>query len=103
MEEIKKFNFNYDYSLALIVGSGTETLIGGAEKIVEKALKDIKNPDLDIKGLDIYYREMPLGTFAVDVNQNATRAEIITEEHTLHKSAQPELKLETHFRNKNAS
>ena len=80
MKEIKQFNINYDYSLALIVVSGTETLIGGTEKIVEKALKDIKNPNLDIKGLDIYYREKPLGTFAVDVNQNATRTEIITKQ-----------------------
>ena len=80
MQEIKQFNIKYDYSLALIVGSGTETLIGGAEKIVEKALKDTKNPNLDIKGLDIYYREKPLGTFAVDVNQNAPRAEMITKQ-----------------------
>lgn len=80
MEEIKKFNINYDYSLALIAVSGSETLIGGAEKIVKKALKDTKNPNLDIKGLDIYYREKPLGTFAIDINQNAPRAEIITEQ-----------------------
>lgn len=80
MGEIKKFNINYDYSLALIVVSGAETLIGGAEKTVQKALKDTKNPNLDIKGLDVYYREKPLGTFAVDVNQNAPRAEIITEQ-----------------------
>lgn len=79
MEEIKKFNINYDYSLALIVLSGTETLIGGAEKILKKALKDTKNPNLDTKGLDVYYYEKPLGTFAVDVNQNAVRVEIITD------------------------
>lgn len=79
MKEIKKFNINYDYFLALIVVSGSETLIGGAEKIVKKALKDTKNPNLDIKGLDVYYREKPLVTFAVDVNQNAPRVEIITE------------------------
>lgn len=79
MKEIKKFNINYDYFLALIVVSGSETLIGGAEKIVKKALKDTKNPNLDIKGLDIYYRENPLGTFAVDVNQNAPRTEIISD------------------------
>lgn len=79
MKEIKKFNINYDYFLALIVVSGSETLIGGAEKIVKKSLKDTKNPNLDIKGLDIYYRENPLGTFVVDVNQNAPRAEIISE------------------------
>lgn len=80
MEEIKKFNINYDYWIALIVVSRTETLIGGEEKIVKKALKDRKNPNLDIKGLDVYYREKPLGTFSIDVNQNAPRAEIITEQ-----------------------
>lgn len=79
MREIKNFNVEYDYFLALIVISGTETLVGGAEKIVKKALKDTKNPNLETKGLDIYYREKPLGTFAVDVNQNAPRAEVITE------------------------
>ena len=80
MKEIKKFNINYDYSLALIVVSGAETLIGGAEKIVKKALRDTKNPNLDTKGLDVYYREKPLGTLAIDVNQNAPRAENITEQ-----------------------
>ena len=79
MEEIKKFNINYDYSLALIIVSGSETLIGGVEKIVKKALKDTKNPNLDTKGLDVYYREKPLGTFAVDVNQNSMKAEILTD------------------------
>lgn len=79
MREIKKFKVKYDYFLALIVVSGAETLIGGAEKTVQKALKDTKNPNLDTKGLDVYYRGKPLGTFAVDVNQNAPRVEIITE------------------------
>lgn len=80
MGEIKKFNIIYDYSLALIAVSGAETLIGGADKIVKRALKNTKNPNLDIKGLDVYYREKPLGTFAIDVNQNAPRAETITEQ-----------------------
>lgn len=79
MREIKFFKVEYDYFLALIVASGAETLIGGAEKIVKKALKDTKNPNLDTKGLDVYYRGKHLGTFAVDVNQNAPRVEIITE------------------------
>lgn len=79
MGEFKIFDVEYYYFLALIVVSGAETLIGGAEKIVKKTLKDTKNPNLNAKGLDVYYREKPLGTFAVDVNQNAPRAEIITE------------------------
>lgn len=79
MREINKFNINYDYLLALIVVSGAETLIGGTEKTIKKAFKDTKNPNLDTKGLDVYYREKPLGTFAVDVNQNTPRAEIISD------------------------
>lgn len=79
MREIKNFKVEYDYFLALIVVSGAETLIGGAEKIVKKALKDTKNPNLESKSLDVYYRGKPLGKFAVDVNQNAPRVEIITE------------------------
>lgn len=78
MREIEKLNVKYDYWFALIVVSSAETLIGGAEKIVKKALKDTENPNLNTKGLDVYYRGKPLGTFAVDVNQNAARAEIIT-------------------------
>ena len=79
METDIKFDIKYDYSTALVLEGETETLIGGSEKIVKKALKDTKNPNLDIKGLDIYYRENPLGTFAVDVNQNAPRTEIISD------------------------
>lgn len=79
MREIKKFKVKYDYFIVLIVVSGAETLIGGAEKTVQKALKDTKNPNLDTKGLDVYYRGKPLGTFAVDVNRNAPRAETVTD------------------------
>lgn len=79
MRENEKFNVKHDYCIAMIFVSGAETLIGGAEKAVKKALKDTKNPNLDIKGLDVYYRRKTLGTFAVDVNQNAMRAEVITE------------------------
>lgn len=57
----------------------TETLIGGSEKIVKKVLKDSENPNLDVKGLDIYYRQKPLGSFVVDINTNAPRAETVTE------------------------
>lgn len=78
MRENGKLNVEYDYWFALIFVSGAETLIGGAEKTVKKALKDTKNPDLGTKGLDVYYRGKPLGTFAVDINQNAARVEIIT-------------------------
>lgn len=52
MRETKNFKVEYDYFLALIVVSGAETLIGGAEKIVKKALKDTKNPNLESKSFD---------------------------------------------------
>ncbi len=46
-----------------------QTLIGGSAKILKKALKNSENPNLAIKGLDIFFREKPLGSFAVDVCQ----------------------------------
>lgn len=79
MENDIKFDTKYDYLTALVFEDDTETLIGGSEKIVKKALKDSKNPNLDIKGLDVYYREKPIGTLAVDINRNAPRAETVTD------------------------
>lgn len=71
MDNYLKFDINYDYSIALVFSDNFETLIGGSEKILKKALKDSKNPNLDTKGLDIFYREKPLGTLAVDINRSA--------------------------------
>lgn len=79
MEKDIKFDIKYDYSTALVLEGEIETLIGGSEKIVEKALKNSKNPNLDVKGLDVYYRGKPLGTFAIDANTNAPRAEVVTD------------------------
>ncbi len=79
MEKDIKFDIKYDYSTALVLEGETETLIGGSEKIVKKALKDSQKQNIDLKGLDIYYKGKPLGSFAVDANTNASRAEAITD------------------------
>lgn len=75
MEKDIKFDIKYDYSTALVLEGETEILIGGSEKIVKKALKNSKNPNLDVKGLDVYYRGKPLGTFAVDINSSSDEVE----------------------------
>lgn len=73
-----KFDIKYDYSTVLVLEGETETLIGGSEKIVKKALKD-NQKNIDLKGLDVYYKGKPLGSFAVDANTNASRAEAVTD------------------------
>ena len=75
MENSIKFNIKYDYSIALVFSEHSETLIGGSEKIMKKAFKNNSVPNLNTKGLDIYYREKPLGTLAADINQSALDAE----------------------------
>lgn len=75
MEKDIKFDIKYDYSTALVLEGETETLIGGSEKIVKKALKDSKKPNLDVKGLDVYYKGKPLGTLAVDINISSDEVE----------------------------
>ncbi len=65
----KKFEVDYDYEIALLLSENCETLIGGSAKILKKVLKNSENPNLAIKGLDIFFREKPLGSFAVDLCQ----------------------------------
>lgn len=77
MGKIRKFDIKFDYSIIMLFSEQSETLIGGSEKILKKALKNSKNPNLDSKDLDIYYREMPLGTFAMEIYQSAPEIEEI--------------------------
>ena len=77
MDKNRKFDIKYDYSIIMLFSEQSETLIGGTEKMLKRALKDSKNPNLDIKDLDIYYQEMPLGTFAMDIYQSASEIEVI--------------------------
>ena len=75
MENSIKFDIKYDYSIALVFSEHSEMLIGGSEKIMMKAFKNSSFPNLNTKGLDIYYREKPIGTLAADINQSALDAE----------------------------
>ena len=75
MENSIKFDIKYDYSIALMFSDNLETLIGGSEKILKKAFKNSGVPNLNTKGLDIYYREKPLGTLAADINQSVLDVE----------------------------
>ena len=75
MENSIKFDIKYDYSIALMFSDNSETLIGGSEKILKKAFKKSNLPNLNTKGLDIYYREKPLGTLAADINGSVLDAE----------------------------
>lgn len=67
MNKDQKFDIKYDYSISMLFSDGAETLIGGSEKVLKRALKDGKNPNFTVKDLDVYYRDMPLGTFALEI------------------------------------
>lgn len=77
MDKIRKFDIKYDYSIIMIFSHRSETLIGGSEKMLKRVFRDRENPNLNTKDLDIYYREMPLGTFAVEIYQSASEIEVI--------------------------
>lgn len=77
MENMRKFDIKYDYSIIVLFSEHSETLIGGSEKAVKKALKNSKDPNLDTKSLDVFYQKKPLGTLAVDINQSALEVEKI--------------------------
>lgn len=77
MDKIHKFDIKCDYSIIILFSERTETLIGGSEKTLKRAFKNIKNPDIDIKGLDIYYRDLPLGTLAAEIYQSSPEIEVI--------------------------
>lgn len=77
MKDLRKFDIKYDYTIIALFSEHSETLIGGSEKILKKALKNKENPNLDTKGLDVFYREKPLGMLAVDINQSALDVEKI--------------------------
>lgn len=77
MDKNRKFDIKYDYSIIMLFSEQSETLIGGTEKVLKRALKDSINPNLDIKDLDVYYRYLPLGTFALEIYQSALELEVI--------------------------
>ncbi|MCM1166659.1 MAG: hypothetical protein NC299_14235 [Lachnospiraceae bacterium] len=71
MNNLRRFDIKYDYSIIMCFSERSETLIGGSEKILKKALKNGKNPNLAVKDLDVYYRNLPLGTLALEIYQSA--------------------------------
>lgn len=79
MDFEKKFDVNYDYEAVLLLTDSTETLVGGSTKIIKKVLKNSDTPNLSVKDLDIYLREQPLGTFAVDVFKSLSDVEKLQE------------------------
>lgn len=53
----KKHDTNYDYEVVLLMSGGSETLVGGSDKTINKALKNLEEPSLAVKDLDIFFRE----------------------------------------------
>lgn len=79
MGSVNVFDVNYDYELALLFSDSTETLICGSAKTLTKALINSENPNLSVKGLDIIFREQPLGSFAVDACLPTSKVDEIEE------------------------
>lgn len=110
MTSEKKFNVGYDYSTALLISENGETLIGGSSQILKKALKDVENPNINTKGIDVYYRNKNVGTFAVELGNGASETEkviqyidklytnLLNKNSTGAKVAETKLNLETLFR-----
>ena len=79
MEFEKKFEVNYDYEAVLLLTDSTEALVGGSAKIIKKVLKNSDTPNLSVKDLDIYLREQPLGTLAIDIFRSLSDVEKLQE------------------------
>lgn len=79
MDFEKKFDVNYDYEAVLLLTDSTETLFGGSKKIIKKVLKNSDTPNLSVKDLDIYLREQPLGTLAIDIFRSLSDIEKLQE------------------------
>lgn len=75
-----KYEINCDYEVVLLLSDNSETLIGGSEKTINKALKNTYEPNLDVKDLDIFFREQSLGTFALDLCSSFSESEKIQEQ-----------------------
>ena len=79
MDYEKKFDVNYDYEAVLLLTDSTETLVGGSTKIIKKVLKNSGSHNLTVKDLDIYLREQPLGTLAIDIFRSLSDIEELQE------------------------
>lgn len=76
----KKYEINCDYEVVLLLSDNSETLIGGSEKTINKALKNPDAPIFSVKELDVYFRSQPLGTFELDLCRSFTESEKIQEQ-----------------------
>lgn len=75
-----KYEINCDYEVVLLLSDNSETLIGGSEKTINKALKNPYEPNLAVKDLDFFFREHSLGTFALDLCRSFPESEKIQEQ-----------------------
>lgn len=75
-----KCEINCDYEVVLLLSDNSETLIGGSEKTINKALKNPDAPNFAVKDLDIFFREQSLGMFALDLCRSFTESEKIQEQ-----------------------
>ena len=75
-----KYEINCDYEVVLLLSDNSETLIGGSEKTIKKALKNPGSPNFAVKELDIFFREQSLGTFALDLCRSFPETEKIQEQ-----------------------
>ena len=76
----KKYEINCDYEAVLLLSDNSETLIGGSEKTINKALKNPDAPIFSVKELDVYFCSQPLGTFELDLCRSFTESEKIQEQ-----------------------
>lgn len=75
-----KYEINCDYEVVLLLSDNSETLIGGSEKTINKALKNPDTPNFAVKDLDIFFREQSLGMFALDLCSSFPETEKIQEQ-----------------------
>lgn len=76
----KKYEIICDYEVVLLLSDNSETLIGGSEKTINKALKNPDAPNFAVKELDVYFRSQSLGTFALDLCCSFSESEKIQEQ-----------------------
>ena len=75
-----KYEINCDYEVVFLLSDNSETLIGGSEKTINKALKNPYEPNLAVKELDVYFCSQSLGTFALDLCSSFPETEKIQEQ-----------------------
>lgn len=75
-----KYEINCDYEVVLLLSDNSETLIGGSEKTINKALKNPDAPNFAVKELDVYFRSQSLGMFALNLCRSFSESEKIQEQ-----------------------